>query len=99
MSGGGAGHLVMMANQIAAFFDSQPGDSAPLHVADHIMAFWEPTMRARLIAHNDAGGEGMVPSVRAAADILKTKSAKGVERALDAVGEPSPAHRPGSDAG
>ena len=39
---------VRMANQIAGFFASQPGDRAA-GVADHINQFWEPRMREELI--------------------------------------------------
>lgn len=62
--------LVRMANQIAAFFDSQPGDPAA-EVADHLAKFWEPRMTARLLAHVEAGGGGLSPSVIAAAGRLR----------------------------
>jgi formate dehydrogenase subunit delta len=91
--------LVMMANQIAKFFDSQPGETAPLHIAEHLTAFWEPTMRRRLIEYADSGGDGLAPSVVSAAQLLKTRSAGGLERALDALGESAPTRGLGSDAG
>ena len=37
--------LVRMANQIATFFHSQPGEDGPMGVATHINKFWEPRMR------------------------------------------------------
>lgn len=52
--------MVRMANQIATFFDSQPGDRAAL-VAAHINDFWEPRMRRKLFDHVAAGGEGLSP--------------------------------------
>lgn len=61
--------LVRMANQIATFFDSQPGDPAE-RIAAHLRDYWEPQMRARLSAHAQAGGEGLMPSARAAATLL-----------------------------
>ena len=39
--------LIVMANQIAAFFKSQPGD-ADGAVAAHIQKFWAPDMRRDL---------------------------------------------------
>ena len=62
--------LVRMANQIAGFFDSQPEPAAEA-VARHINDFWEPRMRARLLAHIAAGGEGLHASVRSAAPLIR----------------------------
>lgn len=58
--------MVAMANQIAAFFDSQPGD-APDRIADHLRDFWEPRMRAQLQAYLETGGAGLKPSALEAA--------------------------------
>lgn len=58
--------MVAMANQIATFFDSQPGDPAE-KIAGHLSDFWEPRMRAQLLSYIDAGGTGLKPSVEAAA--------------------------------
>ncbi|OWY03612.1 hypothetical protein B6V75_09285 [Thioclava sp. F1Mire-8] len=44
--------LAGMANQIAQFFESQPGDQARA-VADHINANWAPTMRDTFLAAAD----------------------------------------------
>ncbi|MBY5972105.1 NADH-dependent formate dehydrogenase delta subunit FdsD [Pseudooceanicola marinus] len=63
--------LVMMANQIATFFKTQPGDDAPQKVAAHLNDFWEPRMRAQFFAHVDAGGEGLDPLVLRAAEHVK----------------------------
>lgn len=41
--------LIRMANQIATFFESQ-SDGGPEAVAAHINDFWEPRMRAQLLA-------------------------------------------------
>lgn len=54
--------MVMMANQIATFFASQPGDRTAL-VAAHINDFWEPRMRRQLFDHVAAGGAGLDPLV------------------------------------
>jgi len=45
--------LVMMANQIASFFETQPHEDAAAGVADHINQFWEPRMRSELLALMD----------------------------------------------
>lgn len=59
--------MIRMANQIATFFDSQPGDAAAAEIADHLSKFWEPRMKAQFFAHVDAGGAGLRDSVLAAA--------------------------------
>ncbi|WP_424988159.1 formate dehydrogenase subunit delta [Microbulbifer sp. S227A] len=51
--------MIRMANQIATFFKTQPGQDAPAMVAAHISDFWEPRMRAQLRAHAEAGGAGL----------------------------------------
>lgn len=77
MAGEGEAKLVRMANQIAAFFDSQPEPAAE-GVARHINDFWEPRMRAQLLAHLAAGGAGLRPSVRAAAGLIRPAPAEEV---------------------
>lgn len=63
--------LVMMANQIASFFGTQPGTTQAAEVAAHIKAFWEPRMLQALYAHVDAGGEGLSPLVMQAVERLR----------------------------
>ncbi|MDK9697835.1 MAG: formate dehydrogenase subunit delta [Siculibacillus sp.] len=65
--------LVTMANQIAGFFAAQRGDAARA-AADHIVANWDPRMRAGLAAHVAAGGEGLSEVARAAADLVAATS-------------------------
>ncbi|MFO1186560.1 MAG: formate dehydrogenase subunit delta [Alphaproteobacteria bacterium] len=55
--------LIMMANQIGAFFKSQGEEAAPAAIADHLRKFWDPGMRADIIAHLKAGGSGLDPLV------------------------------------
>lgn len=57
--------LVMMANQIAAFFETQPRSDAPKEIAAHLKAFWTPTMRNALYAFVSRGGEGLSPAAQA----------------------------------
>lgn len=59
--------MVMMANQIATFFTTQPGDDRAEQLAGHINDFWEPRMRRQLLDHVAAGGAGLDPLVIAAA--------------------------------
>lgn len=99
MSAGSTERLVYMANQIATFFVSQPGDTAALKIADHLTAFWDPAMRRAIIAHVDAGGLGLAPAARTAVELLRHAFAESLQRTLAAAGEESPGHRPGDDAG
>jgi formate dehydrogenase subunit delta len=63
--------LVHMANQIGTFFASQGEASAVDSTADHIRKFWDPRMRARILAHLDAGGDGLAPVVASAVAALR----------------------------
>lgn len=66
--------MVRMANQIAAFFRSQPGDTAD-SVAAHLGDFWEPRMRRQLLDHIAAGGEGLDDEVIEAAKRMPVPAA------------------------
>lgn len=59
--------MVTMANQIAGFFKTQPGDDHAERVADHLRDFWEPRMRDQLRAYVAEGGDGLDDLVIAAA--------------------------------
>ena len=63
--------LVYMANQIGKFFAAQ-GQSAVPGIADHIAKFWDPRMRAAILAHLDAGGAGLDDLPRQAIASLRT---------------------------
>lgn len=58
--------LVYMANQIGKFFVSEDKATATEAIADHLKHFWDPRMRAEIVAHLAAGGEGLDPAVREA---------------------------------
>jgi formate dehydrogenase subunit delta len=66
--------LTMMANQIAAFFKAQGEAAAPAAIADHLKKFWDPGMRADIIAHLNKGGAGLEPLTRAGVELLRVKS-------------------------
>lgn len=60
--------LVRRANSIGDFFAAQPDRNIGLDgLAGHLLKFWEPRMRRRLLAHLDErDGEGLNEIVRAA---------------------------------
>ncbi|NIZ15132.1 formate dehydrogenase subunit delta [Phaeobacter sp. HF9A] len=51
--------MIRMANQIATFFKTQPGEDAPAKVAAHIADFWEPRMREQLRSYAQTDGTGL----------------------------------------
>lgn len=51
--------LIRMANQIADYFRPYPREEAVKGVADHIIAFWDPRMRAELAQIVASGGVGL----------------------------------------
>jgi formate dehydrogenase subunit delta len=74
MSHNGSDKLVMMANQIGKFFESQREERRVPGIADHIHKFWEPRMRDKIFAHLDAGGADIDPVVREALETLRQKT-------------------------
>ena len=48
-----------MANQIAREFAAQRPGVAVLATYDHLWHFWDPRMRAMILAHLDSGGAGL----------------------------------------
>jgi formate dehydrogenase subunit delta len=71
-----ADKLVMMANQIGKFFTPQAGGHAVDQIADHLQKFWDPRMRAAIVAHLVAGGKGLDEPVRLAVGRLKEAGSK-----------------------
>jgi len=63
--------LVYMANQIGKFFVSEDADTAVAGIFDHLKKFWDPRMRREIVAHLEAGGEGLDPPVREAVAKLR----------------------------
>ena len=63
--------LVYMVNQIGRFFASQGGEAAVTGTADHIRNFWDPRMRAAILAHLAAGGDGLDATARRAVELLE----------------------------
>jgi formate dehydrogenase subunit delta len=56
--------LIYMANQIGTFFASQPREDPAEGIADHLGKFWDPSMRKKIVAHLEQGGEGLDPIVK-----------------------------------
>ncbi len=66
--------MVRMANQIASFFKGYGHDEALKEAANHINSYWDPRMRAHLLAYLAKGGEGLDPLIiEASANIRKPK--------------------------
>jgi formate dehydrogenase subunit delta len=63
--------LVLMANQIAAFFAVQGEVRAVPQIAAHINSFWDPRMRAQIRAYLTRGGTGLHTLARAAVATLQ----------------------------
>ena len=68
------GKLVMMANQIGKFYAPQKQLEPVAAIATHIRKFWDPHMRAAILAHLDRGGEGLDEAVAQAVQRLKQVS-------------------------
>ena len=64
--------LIMMANQIAAFFAAQGEARAIPQIANHIEKFWDPRMRREITAHVASSGAGLDPLALAAVRSLKS---------------------------
>lgn len=63
---------VLMANQIAKFFAAQGEERAVPGIANHIAKFWDPRMRAVILAHVEKGGAGLEPlALRAVQELAK----------------------------
>ena len=66
MSAGTHDRLVLMANQIARNLAAMEGERAATAVAEHIAKFWDPRMRAAILADR----AGLDPLAAAAIEIL-----------------------------
>lgn len=75
-----ADKLVKMANQIGAFFESEPDRAVALDgIAGHIRRFWDPRMRRVLLRWQDEhAGEGLRDIVRAAITAHRDKLTGGL---------------------
>ncbi|MBC7663407.1 MAG: formate dehydrogenase subunit delta [Caulobacter sp.] len=61
-------NLVVMANRIGRFFEAQPDrDEALAGIAEHVKKFWEPRMRAQILASLDTGQSAALSDIVRAA--------------------------------
>ena len=74
---GSMDRLVMMANQIGTFFVPQRRIDPAVAIAEHLRKFWDPRMRAAIVAHLEGGGEGLEEPVRQAVRRLKESGGGG----------------------
>ena len=57
-------NLVTMANNIGAFFKSEPDRELAIKgVEQHLRNFWEPRMRSAIIAHSQTHSDEMLDIV------------------------------------
>ena len=66
-----ADKLVHMANQIARAFAVEGEAKAVAATANHLKLFWDPRMRREILAHLEAGGEGLDDVAREALGLLR----------------------------
>lgn len=70
-------NLVKMLNNISAFFQADPDRTVAIQgVVEHVRKNWEPRMRRQIIAHFQAGGEGLSELSRAAVQVLVDEQEK-----------------------
>ena len=82
--------LVIMANQIAAFFHSKPREEGIAGIAEHINKFWEPRMRRQLFEMLNKGDEGFNELVVAASvKINRPKTPEQADTSISYTGRES----------
>ena len=86
-------NLVYMANQIARNFAVHGDEAAIAATADHIATFWDPRMKAVLLADQD----GLCPNAAAAFSQLASGCTPAHQSAATQFGGPQSGD--GSDAG
>ena len=77
MTAHGLPPYVRLANEIARQFAHRAPADAATAIATHMKTVWDPRMKAKLVAHLDAGGEDLDPIAALAAAQLRPAEAKG----------------------
>jgi NADH-dependant formate dehydrogenase delta subunit FdsD len=82
--------LIKMANQITSFWEGEVGeDAAAAEVATHLRRYWEPRMRAQMIAYyEERQGSGLNDVAKKAVGLLaaaQPKPANAAEAPVDSV--------------
>lgn len=67
--------LVHMANQIATFFESQPGTDQADRVAQHLRDYWDPRMRTQIAQIAESAESGLSPLAQEAVSRLDAPAA------------------------
>ena len=78
---GGEPAVVRLSHDLARNFVNLPPGQAPVELATHITKFWEPRMRAELLAHVRADDVSLDPIVVAAAGLLRQDEVDRAEMA------------------
>lgn len=65
--------LVIMVNEIAAFFAGSDAAQAPDNIANHLRRYWDPRMRKQIIEHAASGAPDLSPLARAGVEMLASK--------------------------
>ena len=70
--------IILMANQIGDFFAPYPSERRAEGIRNHLRTYWDPRMRAALLAYIDEGGEKLREHVIEGALLLRSaKPRKG----------------------
>ncbi len=85
--------LIKMANEISAFFAAETDqEQAVSNVASHLRRFWEPRMRAQIIAYcEQRQGAGLVDLAKGAVALLAHESKAAVTQTAGVSPKPDPA--------
>jgi formate dehydrogenase subunit delta len=68
-------HMIKMANEIASFWEGELGEAAANEVATHLRRYWEPRMRAQMIAYyEERQGAGLDDMARKAVGLLAAQA-------------------------
>ena len=87
MSGTTLDRLIRMANQIAAEFAHQQPGNAVAATYDHLWHFWDPRMKAAILAHSAEGGAGLSePAAAAVARLARGREPEPQTRATEFAG-------------
>jgi formate dehydrogenase subunit delta len=66
--------IVLMANQIGDFFAPYPPERRAEGIRNHLRTYWDPRMRAELLALIEQGGAGLAPHVIEGARLLRDEA-------------------------
>jgi formate dehydrogenase subunit delta len=65
---------IRLVNNIAVQFGHLPEDRGAQEVANHVLRFWDPRMRARLLELAAGGGEVLHPAARGAVALIRDRT-------------------------